>query len=197
MSRSQFFTLLVGAQKCGKSTKAKKIADAINSKGKPVLCILPDDDEKIFWDIEEIDYEDDKNKLARELYYFRSGIKKIICEDEKIFYEIRKYFRNGLILIDDARLYLSSRPEEFRRMIMRRRQSNNDVLFMCHGLSEIPPSVETFINDIILFRTTDSDVSRWNVGKPERFIPIVNRINQIALTKDKYYSERIIVKPLD
>lgn len=189
--RRQIFSIIAGGQGCGKSTFAKKLIAVCLKQNKPVLCVLPDDEEPIFWEIEEIEYKNDL-QLSKELYNFKSGIKKVICDNEKMFNIIRPYFRNGLLVVDDARVYLSSRPEPFRKMAMRRRQSNKDILFICHGLSEIPPSCNTFITDIVLYETSD-DYDRWNVTNPEKFIPIVSRINQIAKT-NPHYSERIIIK---
>ncbi len=194
--RRQFFTIISGGQGCGKTTFAFKIIDNIKNQNKPVLCILPDDEEKLFWDIEEIEYDSENPKnTARELINFKTGIKKIYCDNVKLFDLIRNYFKNGLIVIDDARVYLTSRDEPFRAMIMRRRQKNCDVLFICHGLSEIPPSCNSFVTDVILFETTD-DFKKWNIANKEKYREVVARINNIAQTKNKYYSERIKLRDL-
>lgn len=194
--RRQFFTLIAGAQGCGKSTYAWKIIEAFLKQKKPVLCILPDDEEKLFWNVEEIEHDEDRpNKTAIELRNLKSGIKKIYCANVKLFDLIREHFKNGLIVIDDARVYLTSRDEPFRAMIMRRRQKNCDIIFICHGLSEIPPSCNSFLTDVILFEITD-DFKRWNISNKEMYKPVVDRINHIARTSNKYYSERIKLRDL-
>lgn len=192
--RRQFFTVIVGAPGCGKSTYACKVIDVFSKQNKPILCILPDDEEKLFWEFDEIPTEDE-NSFAHSLRQLRTGIKKFFCEDIKQFQTVRKNFGNGLIVIDDARVYLTSRDEPFRRLIMRRRQKNCDVMFICHGLSEIPPSCNSFITDVILFETGD-DEKKWNIANKEMYIPIVARINNIARTKNKYYCERIKLRDL-
>lgn len=194
--RRQFFTVIAGGQACGKTTFAFKMIDNFLKFKKPVLCIIPDDEEKLFWQIDEIEYnEDNAGYTARELHNFKTGIKKIYCDNVKLFDVIRNHFRNGLIVIDDARVYLTSRDEPFRAMIMRRRQKNNDIIFICHGLSEIPPSCNSFLTDLILFNTTD-DFKKWNIADKEKYKPIVANINNIARTKNQYYSERIKLKEL-
>lgn len=194
--RRQFFTLIVGAQGCGKTTYAFKIIKKFQEQGKPILCIIPDDEEKLFWDVDEIECDwDNLNQLKRDLHNFRTGIKKIYCDNVKLFDLIRHFFKNGLIVIDDARVYLTSRDEPFRAMIMRRRQKNCDVLFICHGLSEIPPSCNSFITDVILFETTD-EFKKWNIANKERYKGIVENINHIARTTNKYHSVRIKLRDL-
>ncbi len=194
--RRQFFTIIAGGQGCGKTTFGFRIIDTFQKSDKPVLCILPDDEEKLFWNIDEIHYDSENpNNTARELINFKTGIKKIYCDNVKLFDIVRTYFKNGLIVVDDARVYLTSRDEPFRAMIMRRRQKNCDVLFICHGLSEIPPSCNSFVTDVILFETTD-DFKRWNISNKEMYKPIVARINHIAQTKNKYHSERIKLRDL-
>lgn len=192
--RRQIFCVIVGAQGCGKTSEAFKLIKVFEKQGKPILCVIPDDEEKQFWQIEEIE-TDDESALIHELRNFKSGIRKIYCEDVKLFDIIRAYFRNGLIVIDDARVYLGSRDKPFRSLIMRRRQKNCDIIFICHGLSEIPPSCNSFITDIILFEIGD-DYETWNVANKKMYVPIVARINSIARTKNKYYSERISLRSI-
>lgn len=194
--RRQFFTVIAGGQGCGKTTFAFKMINSFLKFKKPVLCVIPDDEEKLFWDIDEIiNTGDNDNYLAHELRNFKEGIKKIYCSDVKLFDIIRNNFRNGLIVIDDARVYLKSRDEPFRAMIMRRRQKNNDIIFICHGLSEIPPSCNSFLTDLILFNTTD-DFKKWNISEKEKYKNIVATINNIARTKNPYHCERIKLKEL-
>lgn len=187
--RRQLFALIIGCPGCGKTTYAFLIANSILNQGKPVLWVIPDDEEKAFWDIEELCDTEDLEELAYQLRHFTSGMKKIFCEDIKIFDVIRSNFKNGLVGMDDARVYLKSRDEPFRKMIMRRRQMNCDMLFICHGLSEVPPSTNSFITDVILYQILD-DIDSWTISNKKLYIPYVNRINQKAKT-NPYYSERI------
>lgn len=121
-----------------------------------------------------------------------SLIKKIFCEDVKLFTTIRKNFKGGLIVSDDARTYLTSRDEPYRRMVMRRRQMNSDVFFICHGFSEFPPSCNFSLTDVILFETID-ERDKWNIANPKFFYPYADRVNAIAKT-NPYYYEHIVLR---
>lgn len=183
--RSQKFIIVCGGQGHGKSTYANNLIKAYHKSGKPCLNVLPDDSEDLFCEydeIEDIEY----------LHTIKSGVYNILTDDPKDFLKIKydkktgRGFYGGLITIDDGRVFLTSRDEPFRKFIMRRRQGNNDVMFICHGLSEVPPNSSTFATDIVLFGIGD-EFDRWTIDHKEKFRPIVKRINQLAIQNPYYY----------
>lgn len=92
-----------------------------------------------------------------------------------------------MLMFDDAAFYLAdSRAEHFRKILMKNRQTNNDVVWICHGLSEIPPSFWTFFSVLILFKTTDS-FERKKHAYPgfEAMAKRVELVNELAI-KNKY-----------
>lgn len=183
--RRQNFTVIAGAQGSGKTHFALKIIEAY-SEIKPCLNILPDDCEEAFEDYEEVE--------LTQLHTLKEGIFNLFTDSADDFYQI-KYdketglgFKDGLITIDDGRTFLSSRDNAFRKFISRRRQANIDVNFICHGLSEVPPSSSTYLTDIVIFGTGD-EFDRWTIDHASKYRPIVERINKISATKNPYYYE--------
>lgn len=189
--RQQKFAIIVGGQGHGKSTFVKENIEALAKTGKPVLLMLPNDSEELFDEYEELDSLDD-------IHEFKTGILKYFTDDPsdflKLIYDRKtgKGFWGGTIVIDDGRVFLTSRNEAFRRFIMRRRQGNQDVFFVCHGLSEVPPSSSTFVTDIVLFGMGD-EFDRWTIDHKEKFRSIVNRINKICI-EDPYYYEHYLIR---
>ncbi len=182
--RRQHYTLIVGEQGCGKSTFVDEINKVYTKSLKPIINIIPDDGEEIFEQYDTVDVEEAK--------YIKTGIYNVIVSDDKDFIHLME-FENGLANVDDARAYLKSRSENFRRWSMRRRQANRDVNFICHGLSEVPPSNSTFVTDIVLFSVADES-DRWTIDHKDKFIPLVKNINEIALTQDPHYYEHYELK---
>ena len=189
--RRQLSIVVAGTNGTGKSTFAMNMVKKLETV-KPVLFVLPDDEEKLFWDIDEID----EDNVARELIHFKKGFKKLYADDCKIFDVIRQCFKNGVIVIDDARVYLTSRDEPLRKLYMRRRQINCDIIFICHGLSEVPPSCSSFITDVVLFETID-EVDRWTIDNKNQYIGIRNRVNKIAREQNRYYNERLQLRNIN
>lgn len=181
--RQQERIILCGTNGTGKSTLAKKLINAcIHLPDKRALAILPDDSEPIFKNYNELEYN--------ELKYISSVANK----ENKIFFpidkkqannffsEVQTYFKNGILALDDARFYSGANVEDgLRNVFIRSRQNNVDVLFICHGLSEIPPSLITFATKIILFNTVDSWQRLKNkIPNPSKFEKFVNEVRQKA-----------------
>lgn len=148
MSRTPESICIVGAQKTGKSTLADEIIQASNRK---TLIIDSEGLEKLWWKYPIIKLED--------LQRFKSGTARIIFdEDDPNFFKIlRRTFFGGMLVFDDAAFFLiDRRAEHFRKLLMKNRQTNNDIVLIFHGISEVPPNFWTFISVLFLFNTTDS-----------------------------------------
>lgn len=189
--RKQIFTLIVGGQDSGKSTFSHNIIVPYSLR-KPVLNVLPDDNEELFERYPEVELE--------ELHLLTDpGIFNVFVESPKDYALIkwdkknRTGFRHGMVNIDDGRSILGSRDDQFRKFQGRRRQANIDILFNIHGLSETPPSSSTWLTDIVLFGTSD-EYDRWTIDHAQKFRPIVDRINKISATKNPYYYEHYKMK---
>ncbi len=148
MSRQPESILIVGAQKSGKSTIADKF---IQESARKTLIVDSDGLEKLWHKYQEISKND--------IYRFNKGRARVIFDedDPRFFRNIRKTFFGGMLVFDDAAFFLADhRAEHFRKILMKNRQTNNDVVWICHGLSEIPPNFWTFFSILVLFKTIDS-----------------------------------------
>lgn len=177
MSRGQDRIILCGTNGTGKSTLAKKIIDAsTHNTGRRALALLPDDSEPIFREYNELTRTE-----LRHINNIANRYNKIYFDNRKIFADIEMYFKNGVLAMDDARFYTGSADEELKKIFIRSRQNNVDVMFICHGLSEIPPSLITYATKIVLFNTVDSwERLKKKIPNPEYFEKIVNEIRSQA-----------------
>lgn len=178
MSRRQERILVCGTNGTGKSRFADAIIQAY-PKEKVSLIIDPDGSEELF---------DKYTEITEDLIPYQNqwGTNRAKCmyTSAKIFDTIltppREKF-NGLLVLDDARNYSGSRDEHLLRLFRRSRQKNMDILFICHGLSEIPPSLITFSTKLVLFNTVDSwQRLKQNITNPEKFEQYVNYVRKKA-----------------
>ncbi len=146
-ARKQIFSIFAGAQGSGKSFLVRKIADAYKKK---VLFIDTGTDDDNFEDYEVINEprEIANTTLKRKLFY---------VNDPKFFEVMQTDFKNGLIIFDDGNFFMTnSKNEPLIKMMMIRRQLNIDIIFICHGLTEIAPRFWPFANRLVLFETLDN-----------------------------------------
>lgn len=150
MSRQPESLLFVGAQNTGKTSLAIEMAKRVNRK---TLFVIPDDGEKKLREFPLIRLD--------QLYKMNGTTMKariIYDEDNPDFFRVlRDKFFNGALFFDDGMYFLlDRRAEHFRKLLFRNRQSNNDIYFICHGLSEVPSNFWTFFSFLVLFKTTDA-----------------------------------------
>lgn len=141
---------ILGTNGTGKSTLARKIVE--HSKRRTIIVDF-EGAEKMWRDVKRIDVRD-----QQEMATF-TGMRKAIWlqHKEKTLYYLRNNFQNGIIVFDDCRLYLKPRlAEEHERLMVRRRQNEQDQFYIAHGFTEVPPRTFTFMSKILLFRTKDS-----------------------------------------
>lgn len=173
MTRQPEFILIIGAPETGKTTFSYKIITQLkrktlfvlvrNSKGLPLIR------------------KEQINQLPNRkgLYYIEYD-----STDNDFWPYIEKHFVNGSIVLDDASYFLADmRAFEFKRMVMRNRHSNNDVVWLSHGLSEVPPNFFTYVSKVILFNTTDSfERSKQKIPDFEFYKQAIVKVKQMAAT---------------
>jgi GTPase SAR1 family protein len=176
--------IIIGTNGTGKTTALKKlVAKELQKKDSHVLIVVPDDME---WNMIPFVHPKFPHRIesyvgARKIIYF-PGLLEIISER----------FRDGMLIFDDCRAYLSASVEQdLHDILIRRRQKMIDVCAVGHGFTEVPPKFFTFCTHIVLFRTTDSINKRKDDLKDfERMKEAQARVNQKALT-DPHYNEVI------
>ena len=179
------FMLIVGTNGTGKTTLLKQLViNELKKKDSHVLIVTPDDSEWL--NIPEV-----HPQFPERMQEYK-GVRKIITigsEADQNLENIRKYFRGGLLVLDDCRAYFKPGTSAILETIfVRRRQMMIDICAVGHGFSKIPPAFFAYTSHMAMFKTTDpvstrkdrfDDIKRWEA--------IQQRINTEAITNPHYH----------
>lgn len=147
--------LILGTNGTGKSTLA---CNMMNDAGKG-LMVLPQFDD---W-AEMLPPTNIYSK--KQLEY--TGIKHHIYKNDDDFAAIFKNYHNGILTLDDCRVYVKSdlRHSHLFPILQRRRQMMCDIILMAHGFKTTPPQFFTFITDYVIFKVNDSpEIRKMDLG---------------------------------
>lgn len=186
--RPAIFTVIVGKPGCGKtSLMLDKFIPAIGKD--KTLIIDPDGLEEKWQRFPRVDVMDDKaiQNLKGIAWSYANA-----SDYNAMFEKIQRNFRNGLLLMDDVRVYCRSNVEEaLRNMLRRKRQMMADIVVAAHGFTEVPPAFFPFATDYILFPTMDNINKRKNELHPfEAFLKRKERVDKTSWrTKNPHYFE--------
>lgn len=183
MPRYPVCSILVGINGTGKTTFIKKILENTVTEKNRALIVTPDPAE---WRaVQEVS--------GTEITRFK-GIRKIIYH-QSCMDEIQRYYTNGILVFDDARVYIHAQSDDFMQWLqIRRRQVGVDLFCNFHGLTQVPPVFFTFATNIILFYTKDNIKRRAEYVDEQDFNEIQQakaRIAKRVADGDKYAYEII------
>lgn len=183
MSRYTVCSILVGINGTGKTSFIKNILEHTVNERNRALIVTPDPSE---WRQVSV-------VSGREIATFK-GIRKIIYHPG-CMEEIQKYYSNGMLIFDDARVYIRSQSDDFMQWLqIRRRQVGVDFFCNFHGLTQVPPVFFTFASNLILFYTKDNIKRRAEYVDEADFAAIQEakaRIAQKVESGTPYYYEII------
>lgn len=183
MMRYPMCSILVGINGTGKTTFIKKVLERTVNDNNRALIVTPDPAE---WRaVEEVS----GTAISR----FR-GVKKIIYH-QSCMEEIQRYYTNGILVFDDARVYIHAQSDDFMQWLqIRRRQVGVDLFCNFHGLTQVPPVFFTFATNIILFYTKDNIKRRAEYVDEQDFADIQAAKSRIAnrVAKGEQYAYEII-----
>lgn len=176
-------SILVGINGTGKTSFVKNILQQTVSSSNRALIVTPDPTE---WrQIDEV--------VGRDIATF-TGVRKIIYRNG-CMEEIQRYYSNGMLIFDDARVYIHAQSDDFMQWLqIRRRQVGVDFFCMFHGLTQVPPVFFTFATKLILFYTKDNIKRRAEYVDEADFAAIQaakSRIAKKVESGDPYYYEII------
>lgn len=171
--------LIAGAQGCGKTTYALEMFNSYPKQGIIIDTGAGEEAFDVFPEVTIQQLKDNREKV------------KILYDESKDFFPIMsRNFANGIILFDDGMYFMADRKNEnFRKLLMTRRQRNIDIVFICHGITEVPPSFWTFCTHLVLFKTID------NIKRAEKNAPQYDRIEKATIyvnemsKKNPYHKE--------
>lgn len=169
MARYPVCSILVGINGTGKTSFVKNILEhTVNEKNR-ALIVTPDPAE---WrQVEEVS--------GREIASFK-GIRKIIYHSGAME-DIQRYYSNGMLVFDDARVYIRAQSDDFMQWLqIRRRQVGVDFFCMFHGLTQVPPVFFTFASNLVLFYTKDNIKRRAEYVDEADFAAIQEAKSRIA-----------------
>lgn len=182
--RKPMMVMVLGTNGTGKSTIMRNILDGCNAK--KALIVTNHIEE---WrDIPEV------TLTQRDDYTF-TGIRKTRCypptkEDKGTLAKLR-YFRKGIIVFDDARLYMKDAKTDnlIEDLMISYRQQELDIFVVAHGFTKVRPVFYSYVSSIILFRTLDSAAYRkMELGENYQLICDTKaRVDQKALKDPHYY----------
>jgi ABC-type Mn2+/Zn2+ transport system ATPase subunit len=176
--------MVLGTNGTGKSTIMRTILQKCNAK--KALVVTNHIEE---WrDVPEV------NLSHREDFIFE-GIRKTRCYqptkgDMGTLAKLR-YFRKGIIIFDDARLYMKDAKTDnlIEDLMISYRQQELDIFVVAHGFTKVRPVFYSYVSNIILFRTLDSvQYRKMELGENyRRIVDAQAEVNRNAMKDPHYY----------
>lgn len=182
MNNERTFNLFIGAPRSGKSTKT---VDLIKKYRQNVIIV------KHRSNINDATHSFLTEKTPEN---FRQGAKpgefvkcKMAFSDKKEYLPflnwVRKEYRNGLLIIDDATIFERDRLSlEMTDIVSMRRHYGIDVVLIYHGFSLCPIDQFVFVNYLIIFNTND------NIEYKKTKIPQFDRVEAARMAAKQNYS---------
>lgn len=184
--------IFVGINGTGKTTAAKKLITNMVQRGNRALIVTPD-----YTEWQEVRLITSRGELQD-----FAGVRRIVCDgsDKKYVKEtfegILANYRNGILVLDDARVYVQAQATQFMITLqIRRRQFGLDIFSMFHGLTQVPPIYFTFCTNLFLWYTQDNIKRRNEYITHEIFKRIEEAQKRIAqkVATNPHYNERIVI----
>lgn len=184
--RERQFNIFVGAPGFGKSTFTSRIIQQSKDANAIIYKMALNIDDKAFSKFPE----------CKDIAKYTGGkvkISDLTIKYPKLVRLVVDKYRNGHFVVDDAGLYERDIiSDELNDLVMMRRHIGVDVSLIYHGLSFLPIQQFPFINNIILFHTTDNftyKARRLPAG--EQLQAAKDRIAAQVVKGNKYYHEVI------
>ena len=182
--RTSMQALIVGTNGTGKTTYLLQTLSAV-SKSRRAIVVDYENAEKAWQPFDELDLSD------RDAVASFTGIRRVnwaLHEDESLSL-IKKYYRNGILVLDDCRTYLkSSLEDQLHQLLIRRRQYMLDVFAVAHSFQDIPPRFFQFTTHVVLFRITRPlDDRKKMLANPASVAEALARIDAKSKTNPHYF----------
>ncbi len=186
--------VIVGQRGSGKTTYAINLAKRLN---KSVLVYTYTSDREAYKNYIRVSPEkvgkvtDEKGLYIINDIHFRKTDSTRKITITRVLTWIYNKFWHGTLLIDDAGGLLDRYQNQMiENILMDARHKNTDIILIFHSFSKIPLYVFTYMNWLIIFKTTgpiDKDRAK-NLNEYEKIIEAQNEVNR---SDDKHDYEEI------
>lgn len=156
-SRDAEVVIVFGKNGTGKSYLVRKMVEATNDR---VLVVTYAGMPKVWRDIPVIDADNPAD------WNWKSGIRQVIAakydhptkENKTLLFEyIFKHFREGTVIFDDSREYITSnRLTDYpylKKILSSFRHVELDVIFVMHGPGDVPRQIWNYVSTTFVFHT--------------------------------------------
>ncbi len=187
--RDRQFNLVVGFRGHGKSYYVSKIIRKSSQQNALIYVEDVDIDTPAWAPFPLVDF-----------YSYKGGKVKICAQDleyDVFLRMVRKHYRNGILVIDEGRLHENYKLSKgMIDLVSTCRKIGVDIYINYHGMSGLPIEQFHYVNNIILFHTTDN-FRRKNNSIPEMkaLEAAQRRIRAQVFKGNKYYAEVIPLVP--
>lgn len=159
--------------------------DSLPEKNKLLYKHLASINDPAFADIKHIKFRE-----------YKGGPAKIDCIDipyKKFLKEVADKYRNGALFVDDAvNFERNSISDEMMYLVSMRAHLGIDVMYIYHSLTGLAIDQIPFLNNVILFHTTDNFKYKGaKLPQMELIEQAKERIAKRVAGGDKYYYEVI------
>lgn len=168
-------TIVMGRNGTGKSTLVKTIADALGGR---IVVLTMNGMPEIWRSYPVIDAAQAK------AWEWKSGIRQVwyMKHEKDTFKYIHRYFRDGILILDDCRNYVTSNldnNEYLKHILIDFRHLMIDPYFIVHSPGQVPKQVWTFYSNAIIM-ATDALFAKNSVSidSGERIVAAQKEVNQ-------------------
>ena len=180
-NRYAISSIICGINGTGKTTLLKNILMEMSKSGNRILVVTPD----------TLEWQHALPLTSWEELKTFTGFRRILYSQDAMKY-IQRFYSNGVLVLDDCRVYIKAQTNDFMQWLqIRRRQSGIDLFSVFHGLTQVPPVYFTFATNLILFYTKDNIKRRNEYIDDSDFETIQAAKKRIekAIAKNPYYYE--------
>lgn len=166
-------TIIMGKNGTGKSTFAENIIKQLGGKA---AVVTMNGEPKIWRPYPVIDAskkEDWEYTGIRQLYFMQ--------HEKDTFKYIHRYFRDGILILDDCRGYITSNldnQEYLKRLLIDFRHKMMDIYFVLHSPGQVPRQVWTFYSNVWVGATDALLPKSIGIDSGERITIAQKRVNE-------------------
>jgi GTPase SAR1 family protein len=175
--------IIVGGRGTGKTTYVKELVKASSHRRKLVVDTFKNDHYSDYMPLQPQDFAR-FSSLFGNLHFSSSDI-----------YDYLQYINQGvynsLVIFEDCLKYINTNPQpEVRSIVLDSKQKGNDVIFVYHSFSQVPPKLATWADYFVIFKTQERiENQKSRLGG---IYPIIKpAADKVKASQSKYYKQAV------